>query len=58
MEKINNLMFYVKKLLTRVKSGVIVQLTINIKNLFFIVRFLARVLWKLKIQQQKWRTEL
>lgn len=42
--KIKNLTFFVKKLLTRVKTHVIVYLTINIKNLFFIVHFLARVM--------------
>ena len=31
-----------KNLLTDVKRGVIVYLTINIKNLFYIVLFLAR----------------
>lgn len=41
--KVKNLMFFVKKLLTNVKVEGIVCLTINIKNLFFIVRFLARV---------------
>lgn len=37
-------MFFVKMLLTKVKMRDIVRLTINIKNLFFIVRFLARVI--------------
>ncbi len=41
--KIKNLMFFIKKLLTKLKIGYIVCLTINIKKLFFIVRFLARV---------------
>ncbi len=40
---IKYLMFFVKKLLTSVKMGGIVQLTINIKSFTFIVRFLARV---------------
>lgn len=35
-----------------VKSGVIVQLTINIKNLFFIVRFLARVICNMKTDKR------
>lgn len=38
----NNLMINDKKLLTDIKIGAIVHLTINIKNLFYIVLFLAR----------------
>ena len=41
---VKNLMFFVKKLLTSIKRGGIVQLTINIKTFTFIVHFLARVL--------------
>lgn len=36
-EKDKNLMFFDKKLLTDIKNGCIVSLTINIKKLFFIV---------------------
>ncbi|MBQ7933970.1 MAG: hypothetical protein IJ327_04195 [Lachnospiraceae bacterium] len=42
--KIKKLMFFVKNLLTKEKWNVIVHLTTNVKNLFFIVRFLARVI--------------
>ena len=47
---VKNLMFFVKKLLTSIKRGGIVQLTINIKTFTFIVHFIARVL-KIKNKQ-------
>lgn len=41
--EIKKLTFFVKNLLTANQPRAIVHLTINIKNLFFIARFLARV---------------